>query len=404
MREPAAGRISVLVAEDDEPMRSALAALVEAEPDLALASAVGTAAEAITAAEDLLPDVALLDVRMPGTGVHAARELRRRVPGCRVLALSAAEDRRTVFEMLEAGVVGYLVKGASVDEISNSIRRAASGQSTLSGTVAGGVISELAGELQSRRERDEQLRDQRAVVRALIEEPGCLSIVLQPVCRLDSGELVGHEALARFDREPRQAPDLWFRAADEVGEGADLEVAALERALRRLEELPADTFLAVNGSPSLFTRADVQRLLGGVASERIVLEITEHAPVADYDELAAGLQPMRRRGVRLAIDDAGAGYASLRHILRLLPDLIKLDRTLVAGIEEDRARQALASGIISFADKMGIGIVAEGIEVEAELQTLRALGVPYGQGYLLARPGRAPLQAAVPLPGDRGDL
>jgi EAL domain-containing protein (putative c-di-GMP-specific phosphodiesterase class I) len=123
-----------------------------------------------------------------------------------------------------------------------------------------------------------------------------------------------------------------------------------------------------------------------------VAEVTEHARISDYGKLDRALAPLRRRGMRLAVDDAGAGFASLRHILRLNPDFIKLDRTLIDQIDRDRSKQALAAGLISFADKSGATIIAEGIERAAEVKTLVDLGVSYGQGYYLARPG--PLSGA----------
>ncbi len=120
-----------------------------------------------------------------------------------------------------------------------------------------------------------------------------------------------------------------------------------------------------------------------------MVEITEHEPVDDYEELARALRPLRDLGVRIAIDDAGAGYASLRHTLALDPDIVKADIALTRGIDTDRAKRALASALISFADEMAMTIVAEGIETEAALQTLVGLGVRYGQGFHIARP--APL-------------
>ena len=128
---------------------------------------------------------------------------------------------------------------------------------------------------------------------------------------------------------------------------------------------------------------------------RLVVEITEHAPVDDYDQLKKALDPLRERGLRLAVDDAGAGFASLRHILNLAPDIIKLDRTLIDRIDEDCSRQALAAGLISFADKIDAAIVAEGIEREEEVHALDELGVGFGQGYFFARPGPLPLRLAA---------
>ncbi|MFA9270802.1 MAG: EAL domain-containing protein, partial [Baekduiaceae bacterium] len=383
--------ISVLIAEDDEQMRLALTSFIGTEPGFLLVGAVADAQEAIELARALQPDVVLLDVHMPGGGgTRATREIRRRVPESRVLALSAANDRATVLDMLEAGAAGYLVKGGPVQEISDAIRRAASGRSSLSADVAGEVVDELAGELQLRRRRERRLSSRLARVRALIDDPGRMGIALQPVCGLEHANPVGYEALARFSGRPPRSPDHWFRAAGTVGAAEELELVALRRALGRLDELPEGAFLSVNGSPSTFALPEAQRMLTTVATDRLVLEITEHAPVTDYDALAEGLRPLRSRGARVAVDDAGAGFASLRHILRLAPDVIKLDRSLVSGISRDKAQQALAGGLISFAEKMGALIVAEGIELAEELGTLRELGVHYGQGYLLARPSTEP--------------
>jgi EAL domain-containing protein (putative c-di-GMP-specific phosphodiesterase class I) len=121
-------------------------------------------------------------------------------------------------------------------------------------------------------------------------------------------------------------------------------------------------------------------------AHRVVLEVTEHAPVSDYGRLNGSLGALRARGVRLAIDDAGSGFSSLQHILRLAPDFIKLDMALTRDVDNDLARRALAAALISFAAEIGAVIVAEGIETRAELETLRELGVRFGQGYYLARP------------------
>lgn len=127
-------------------------------------------------------------------------------------------------------------------------------------------------------------------------------------------------------------------------------------------------------------------MLGGEAPGRLAIELTEHAPVADYDALCEGLTPLRRQGMQLVVDDAGAGFASLRHILRLAPDAIKLDRMLVGGIHRDRAKRALASALVAFTRDMGTTIIAEGIESREELDVLRELGVSHGQGFYLGRP------------------
>jgi len=155
-------------------------------------------------------------------------------------------------------------------------------------------------------------------------------------------------------------------------------------------------WVSLNASPA--TALQSERLLDAlspVACDRLVVEITEQAQVEDYDELNVSLARLRETGVRIAVDDAGAGYASLRHILRLEPDIIKLDKSLVRHVHRDRARRALATALISFATEIGATIVAEGIESADELHALRALGVTFGQGYHLARPHRPPVEPLV---------
>ena len=390
MNTPAGVR--VLVAEDDATVRDALCMLITSEPGLELVGAAADARETIELAAARHPDVALVDVRMPeGGGRRAARGISERSPDTKVLALSADESRDTVFEMLEAGVVGYLVKGSSIDRIIDSVRSAAEGQASLSIEVTGEVIDALV-EQRSVLRREEEVQRARVerIERALGIERA-FTMAFQPICSLDTRRAIGAEALARFRGPPERTPDLWFAEADEVGLREELELAAVSRALEGLSELPDQVFLAINASPTTTATAALHQLLAAVDADRIVIEITEHAPVADYDELNAALDRLRGIGARLAIDDAGAGFASLRHILSLGPEIIKLDRSLIEGIATDRAQEALAAGLISFAEKSGATIVAEGIEIDEELDALRSLGVAYGQGFLLARPGPLPL-------------
>ena len=386
--------IRVLIAEDDDAVRGALSAIVGGESTLELAAAVADGDAAIEAAARERPNVAVLDVRMPRGGAAAARGIKRVSPGTSVLALSAHEDRATVLEMLEAGVSGYLVKGSSVEVIIDSIERAAAGQGSLSGEVAGDVIETLAGQLTVRRRADERRERREARIRRAIDDDDVLRIVFQPICTL-AGDPVGMEALSRFDAPPKRGPERWFAEASEVGLRRELELAAVRKALEQLPQLPAPMYLSVNVSPVTLMAVPLRKLLEEVDGTRIVVEVTEHAPIDDYDRLGAAVARLRELGVRLAIDDAGAGFASLRHILRLAPDFIKLDRTLIAGIEGDRSRQALAAGLISFATKIDATIVAEGIECLAELEALQALGVDHGQGFFLAPPASLPLPARL---------
>ena len=223
-------------------------------------------------------------------------------------------------------------------------------------------------------------------VRDVLEAEGP-DIVFQPVVDLRDGRVVAVEALARFSIEPKRGPDFWFEEAWRAGLGVDLELAALRAAVRAADSLPAQGLrLAVNMSPAAVVANGFRELLPTLPSERLLVEITEHAQVDDYDALAQPINELRALGGKLAVDDVGAGFASLQHILRLAPDVIKLDVGLTRGIDHDRPRRALAAGLVSFANELGCSVVAEGIETRAELDVLRSLDVSLGQGYFLSRP------------------
>jgi EAL domain-containing protein (putative c-di-GMP-specific phosphodiesterase class I) len=212
-----------------------------------------------------------------------------------------------------------------------------------------------------------------------------VDVEFQPVFDLVDCRIVSLEALARFWTEPMRSPSVWFAEAAEVGLGEELELAAIRCALERLEDFPPNVALAINVSPTTALDERFSELLLDVA-DRLVIEITEHAQVDDYNALRDALAPLRERGAQLAIDDVGAGFANLRHILRLAPDIVKLDLSLTQEIARDPARKALATSLVDFADGVGASIVAEGISSDEDLALLRALGVAYGQGFYLARP------------------
>ena len=385
-------RTRVLIAEDEGTLREALARLIGGEPSLELVGAAEDAAQAVDLAVTHRPDVALLDVKMPGGGgPRAARDIKDRSPQTRVIALSAYDDRASVLEMLRAGASGYLVKGTPPGEILNAIRGAASGKATLSVDVAAAVVHELAGQLKQKQLEEDERRSRLERVQRLLTE-GSFLMVFQPIANLRNSTVIGLEALARFDGDPARGPETWLAEAESLGLRLDLELAAVRTALGYLQLLPTDAFLAVNLSPSTAVEARFLESLDGLATERIVIEVTEHARVQDYDALNAALKVLRARGVRLAIDDAGAGFASLQHIVRLAPDFIKLDITLTRGIDADPVRRALATALITFASEIDATIIAEGIETKDEFDTLRGLGVSCGQGYYLAVPG--PLEPA----------
>jgi EAL domain-containing protein (putative c-di-GMP-specific phosphodiesterase class I) len=240
---------------------------------------------------------------------------------------------------------------------------------------------EINRDLEAKKGIDEKCARIRTVIDA-----GLFSMVYQPVRDMRTREAVGFECLARFAALPNRPPNEWFAEAAEVGRGIELELAAIRSGLRALALLPLHLHLAVNASVEAILDNEFAGVLDGLPLDRIVLEITEHSDVENYDTLMSVLEPLRGQGLKLAVDDAGAGYSSLRHILNVRPDYIKLDMDLVRHIDLDPARRALASALISFADDTDSCIIAEGVETASELATLQALGVEQAQGYFLGRP------------------
>lgn len=213
------------------------------------------------------------------------------------------------------------------------------------------------------------------------------SLVFQPIRSLADGHMTGVECLSRFMTKPTRPPDQWFAEAHRVGLGAELELLVARKAISICALLPDSTSLSVNISPdTLLQREHVAEALSGFDPRRVIVEITEHSPVVDYESIVQALAPLRAQGIRVAIDDAGAGYSSMRHILDLRPDIIKFDISLTRNVDRDPVRKALAAALGVFAQHAGTTVIAEGIETQAELNVLRELGFHSGQGYLLGKP------------------
>ena len=259
------------------------------------------------------------------------------------------------------------------------------------------IVADMLGEELEREERvgRDRHREREGILRVLEGEG--LGVVLQPIVDLADGRVVTAEALSRFVAEPRRSPDAWFAEAAAVGLGVELELAAIRAALERVDALPPGVRLSLNVSPAALLAPELVEVLAAVPGARLAIELTEHAPVEDYAALEAAMAGRRSGGVQLVSDDAGAGFASMRHVLDLHPDVIKLDLSLTRDIDSDPVRRALAASLVAFAREIGATIVAEGIETWGELEALRALGVTLGQGYLLARPGPGPVPARVAL-------
>jgi EAL domain-containing protein (putative c-di-GMP-specific phosphodiesterase class I) len=266
------------------------------------------------------------------------------------------------------------------------------------------MVQNLVAERERAREQEEVLsfdrrRRERVAgrMRRLIGGVG-LNVAFQPIVDLSSGQVVGAEALARFrDEDGEPIPtERCFLDAHAVDLGVELELAVIRLALACESRLPVGRYLALNVSPAVLEHEGLAEEVARYELGRpLVVELTEHQPVEDYVALSAQLDRLRALGVLVAVDDVGSGFASFRHVTRVNPDILKLDRSLVCGIDDDPVRQSLASAIVAFARDVGATVVSEGIENESELCCLKDLAVGCGQGFYLARPNIGTIETHV---------
>jgi EAL domain-containing protein (putative c-di-GMP-specific phosphodiesterase class I)/AmiR/NasT family two-component response regulator len=381
---------TVLIVDDQLANVVLLRRMLEAE-GLTRVSTVTDPRDAITEFRQVKPDLVLLDLHMPHMdGFGLLETLTSLLPADEyvpVIVLTADPSEQSRRRALSLGANDFVGKPFDHTDVILRARNLLHTRSLHVGLRRHN--GELAAQLRanseeaSRRIEGRERRTRR--IQQVIAGEG-MSMVFQPIVDLRTGTVVGAEALARFADEPVR-PDAWFAEAAALGLGTELELVAVRTAFSQLAELPAPTTLSVNVAPTTVIDLRFTDAIGDVPASRLVLELTEHARVADYDQLSAALARLRERGIKVAVDDTGAGFAGLEHILRLVPDVIKLDMILTRGIDHDPVRRALAQALLTFSGELGATVVAEGVETPEEFEALRELGVPWGQGYYLARPG-----------------
>jgi EAL domain-containing protein (putative c-di-GMP-specific phosphodiesterase class I) len=213
--------------------------------------------------------------------------------------------------------------------------------------------------------------------------------VFQPIVDMATGETRAYESLSRFSSDPAHGPDWWLEVAHGLEVGLDLEMAMLKQALSTAGRADFAVPITLNASPALLQSGALLPILDSIDTGTLGIEVTEHAVVRDYEQLLVAVAALKERGHLVFIDDAGAGFASFRHVLELDPDAVKLDISLTRNIDQDATRHSLAAALYDFASRQGIRLVVEGVETEAEAQCLRQLGYQYAQGYLFGRPAPA---------------
>jgi EAL domain-containing protein (putative c-di-GMP-specific phosphodiesterase class I)/CheY-like chemotaxis protein len=374
---------------DDNPSNTALVSRVLRRAGLleVIEATDPTTVAALLETHD--PDLVLLDLRMPVMDGFEVLEIVQRHAGntyLPVVVITADDSHESVERALAMGAHDFIRKPFDTTELVLRVRNLLANRSAYLELRRNRAwlkarlglfepeLANLAGD------SDEARR----VIREVIEDDA-VRIALQPIVDMRTGVAVGSEALARFPAGTFAHPGVWFAAALEVGLTPELEIACARKALTLLPTLDAGSTLAVNFSPSTVIDGLPEKL-GDVAWDRVVVELTEHVPVESYALLNQALAPLREAGAKIAIDDTGAGFASLRHILDLKPDIIKIDIGITRGVDTDPSREAVAMMLVAFADRMGIRVVAEGVETAGERDAMLGLGAIYGQGYLFGRP------------------
>jgi diguanylate cyclase (GGDEF)-like protein/PAS domain S-box-containing protein len=237
-----------------------------------------------------------------------------------------------------------------------------------------------------------RIDEQREEILRRLALPEPVTPVFQPILDLRTGRIAGYEGLSRFPGDDPRPPNAWFAEAHRCGLGGRLEAAAL-RAMLAAGPPPGLATLSLNLTPSALAAADAREALPADLTG-MTIEITENELVTQTETLERTLDDLRSRGARIAIDDAGAGYAGFKQLMRLRPDVIKLDRSLVSGVDSDPLKASLIESFVRFSRQLGALVCAEGVEELAELETLAALDVDLAQGYVIARPAPAWAEAS----------
>lgn len=379
-----------VLAVDDIPANTRLIRRILQEAGITAVVELNDARGIEQALSEVDPDLVLLDIKMPGLdGYEVLPYVQRHAAGSflPVIVISADSSNANTTHALDLGAHDFVSKPFDAAELVLRVRN---------------LLRTRAAYQELRRSRSWMLarldmfdagitavEDDPDAVRLLITttmRDDAVQVALQPIVDMRDGTLVGFEALSRFPASVLPHPGAWFVAAEQLGLAVELETHALRKACRLLGGLPEGTTLSLNVSPRTVLDGLPDTLGEDLDWSRLVFELTEHVPVEDYEALQTALDRLRERGARLAIDDAGAGFASLRHIVNLTPDIIKLDIGITRGVDSDPSRSAIAEMVTRFAERVDIRVIAEGVETPEERDTLIALGLTLGQGYLFGRP------------------
>lgn len=373
--------IRVLVADDEQTVVDVLRALIGSDPSLRFVGAAHNAEDAIELAVRERPDVVLLDVRMPGGGgLRAAREISKRCAPAKVVALSAHEDSDTVIGMISAGASAYVPKGDSTDKILRTIHRAidenyAAADQSRQLTVISPLLPR-------------RTQQSTAVAKAILD--GAITVEFEPIEDLATGRVVGLDARPRVATLPHRSYDHWLADAEAADLLLDTEMVAFRVSVQALSLIPDDLFLEFEVTPSTLMEARFRRAIRRQIGPRIVLGLSPLAPV---DARVLGgegpngiLASLRGRDVRISAREVGPGFAGLRHLSLLSPEVAKLDETLVRSLGKSFSSHSIVAALVACASDVGARLIAPGVTSEEQLRELRNLGVELVQGPIVGEP------------------
>ncbi|CAB4556151.1 unannotated protein [freshwater metagenome] len=355
---------SILVVDDDAVMGKLYSAGLGARG--AAVTVVNSSEAALELLVDTEFDLIIVDKSLPGlSGDELVRALRETDQNAMrpIVMVSGHADVAERMVSYDAGVTDYVIKPVSMTEL----------MAKVSALLRHGDALRTS-RVRATRAEQEAMRG-RLVERAW--QPH-----FQPIVRLADLSVIGYEALTRFADGAN--PEICFDTARRSGLGPELEIAVLEDALHAAAQLPGGAWVSVNASPSTIMDPEFDRVIA-TSTTRIVIELLETEPVGDHPDMLDRVANLPGAPL-LACDDTGSGWAGLRQLVELRPQVVKLDRALVSGIDRDPTRRALVSGLRHFTNEIGALLLAEGIETVGELDTLIALDVDLGQGYLLGAP------------------
>ena len=374
-------KVAEVLIVDDEPItaRGYARALTGAGYSVTIA---GAGREGATLARGKRYDAIVSDIAMPDMdGLALLRDIRQTDLDVPMIFMTGSPALETALEAIEYGAFRYLLKPVPLDKMLEVVHRAVAMHKLALVRREAAMMTELEGK---------QIGDRAGLEARFTSAVEKLWVAAQPIVSWSGRSVFAYETLLRTDEPTLRSPLDFFDAAERLGKAAELgriirrHVAGILGGVRPAGHIFVNLHPADLEDPELYADDGALTPFAG----QVVLEITERAALDGIHELSSRVTRLRSLGYRIAIDDLGAGYAGLTSFAQLEPEVVKVDMSLVRGIDNSPVKQKLVRSIIALCTELGIQLVAEGIETPAERDALIALGGDLCQGYLFARPGR----------------